>query len=189
MIEVLKLDIKPLTADAFRAYGQMLENKQPIFPEVVAGEGRVAIEMQHLNPRRPEVTRIGQMAIHFSYNQTFIPLEGTMVMLVAPAPRNTQAPQADFEFDYDKVAAFKLLPGQGAFIEKGVWHNAFMLGRKCIFINVTRKNPGEGTTQDAGGRMELTHARRPYVEFVDLEKRDGRTLELALDQFKLLTQD
>jgi len=189
MIEAIKVNLQPLSAEAFSPYGQMLENKQPIFPEVVAGEGRVAIEMQYLKPRRPETTRIGQMAIHFSYNQTFIPLEGTMVMLVAPIPRNTHVDQAAFEFDYDKVAAFILEPGQAAFIEKGVWHNAFMLGRKCTFINVTRKNPGEGTTKDAEGQMEVTHARRPYVEFVDLEKRDSRTLELELGRFKYLVED
>jgi len=188
MLAAIKIELQPLTAEAFQPYGQMLENKQPIFPEVTPGEGRVAIEMQHLKPRRPEVTQIGQMAIHFSYNQTFIPLEGTMIVLVAPAPQNAAADQADFAFDYDKVAAFVLEPRDAAFIEKGVWHNAFMLGRTCTFINVTRKNPGEGTTRDAEGQMEVTHARRPYVEFVDLEKRDRRTLELDLGRFRYLSE-
>lgn len=62
-----------------------------------------------------------------------------------------------------------------------MWHNAITLGNECTFINVTRKNPGEGTTQ-AGepGKVENQPARRPYVEFVDLKKRDSRFIELEL---------
>ena len=184
MTEAIKLKLQPITVEAFKPYGQMLENKQPIFPEVELGEGRVAIEMQHLKPRLPQTTQLEQMAIHFSYNQTFIPMQGTMVVVVAPIPRNKEAGQAAYEFDYTRAAAFIVTPGQAAFIEKGVWHNAFMLGPQCTFINVTRKNPGEGTTRETGGDLALTRSRRPYVEFVDLKQRDGRVLELELGIFK-----
>lgn len=176
MATPLKVKVEPLSAEAMRRYGHMLENRQPVFPEVESGEGRVAIEMQHLKPR--QTTHLSQMAVHFSYNQTFIPMEGSMVLVVAPAPRDRHADQATIEFDYDKVAAFLFKPGQAAFIEKGVWHNAFMFGERCTFINVTRKNPGEGTTRETGGDVALTHKRRPYVDFVDIEKRDNRVIEL-----------
>jgi ureidoglycolate hydrolase len=179
MIQPIKIKVQPLTADALRPYGQTLENREPIFPEVEPGEGRVAIEMQHLK-QRSDVKHIGQMAIHFSYNQTFIPLRGTMVLIVAPPPRNREAGQEAYELDYERLAAFVLEPGQAAFIEKGVWHNMYMLGTDCCHINVTRKNPGEGTTKDVNGRLEVTHSRRPYVEFVDIEKRDNRIIELDL---------
>jgi len=179
MIQPIKVKVQPLTADALRPYGQMLENRQPVFPEVEPGEGRVAIEMQHLK-QRSDLKHIRQMAIHFSYNQTFIPLRGTMVLIVAPPPRNREAGQEAYELDYERVAAFALEPGQAAFIEKGVWHNMYMLGTQCCHLNVTRKNPGEGTTQDVNGRLEVTHSRRPYVEFVDIEKRDNCVIELDL---------
>ena len=114
-------------------------------------------------------------------SQTFIPLEGTLALIVAPAPRNREGGQENYEVDYSKLKAFIVEPGQAAFIEKGVWHNAITLGNECTFINVTRKNPGEGTTQ-AGepGKVENQPARRPYVEFVDLKKRDSRFIELEL---------
>jgi len=182
MAETIKVKVQPLTAEAFRPYGQMLETKQPIFPEVEPGEGRVAMELLHIK-HRPEAKRMDQMAIHFSYNQTFIPLQGSMVLVVAPAPRNREAGQAAYEFDYEKVAAFVLEPGQAALIDKGVWHNALTFGPECTVINVTRKDPGEGTSRDVEGRIELVPTMRPYVEFIDLQKRDNRVIELELFSF------
>ena len=65
--EVVRVKVQPLTAEAFRRYGHLLENKQPLFPEVEPGEGRVALELlkfkRPVNPRR-----ISMMATHFSYN-------------------------------------------------------------------------------------------------------------------------
>ena len=90
MIETIKVKLQPFNAEAFKPYGQMLESKQPIFPEVEPGEGRVAIELRHIKAR-PEGRRTDQMAVHFSYNQTFIPVHGTLVLIVAPAPRSKEA--------------------------------------------------------------------------------------------------
>src|SRR5262252_2419531 len=130
MIETIKVKLQPFNAEAFEPYGQMLESKQPIFPEVEPGEGRVAIELRHIKAR-PEGRRTDQMAVHFSYNQTFIPVYGTLVLIVAPAPRNKEADPEQYEFDYGRVAAFVLEPGQAAFVDKGVWHNSFMIGPQC----------------------------------------------------------
>jgi ureidoglycolate hydrolase len=151
---------------------------QPVFPEVEPGEGRVAIEMKHPKPR-PGTKQVDQMAIHFSYNQTYIPLVGSIVLVVAPTPRNLQAAEETYEVDYERVRAFTINPGQAVLIDKGVWHNSFMFGApECSYINVTRKNPGEGRSLDAAGKVELVHARRAYVGFVDLPKRDNRVIEL-----------
>jgi hypothetical protein len=56
------------------------------------------------------------------------------------------------------------------------------LGNDCTLINVTRKNPGEGISPAAEleGKIEKAHAVRPYVEYVDLKKRDNRVIELEL---------
>jgi ureidoglycolate hydrolase len=179
MEDTIKVKVQPLKAEAFRPYGQMLESKQPIFPE--AEEGRVAIELLRVK-HRPNAKRTEQLAIHFSYNQTFIPVQGTMVLIVAPPPRNREAGPAAYELDYEQLAAFVVEPGQAAFIDKGTWHNVVTLGSECTFINVTRKNPGEGTSQveDLEGRIERIPSRRPYVEFVDVRKRDHRVIELDL---------
>ncbi len=180
MDETIKVKVEPLTAEAFRPYGRMLESKAPVFPEVDAGEGRVAIELLTLKrPANPR--RLSQMAVHFSYNQTFIPVRGSMALIVAPAPRNREAAHERFEMAYDKLAAFIVEPGQAAFIDKGVWHNVVALGAECQFVNVTRKNPGEGTTDLA---TEVGTGRapgsRPYIEFLDLRRRDRRVIELEL---------
>jgi ureidoglycolate hydrolase len=176
----VRLKLQPLTAGAFRPYGQLLETKQPIFPEVESGEGRVAIELLKLKrPANPR--RISMMATHFSYNQTFIPVRGTMALVVAPAPRNRLDGHDRYEVDYERLAAFFVEPGQAAFIEKGVWHYAVALGAECDFINVTRKNPGEGTSRlEAEMRMDQIPSMRPYVEVLDFRARDKRVIELEV---------
>jgi len=179
MEETTKIKLQPLNAEAFRPYGQVLQSKQLIYPEVE--EGRVAMEMLRLK-YRANAKRTEQLAIHFSYNQTFIPVQGSIVLVVAPPPRNREAGPAGYELDYEQVAAFVVEPGQAAFIYKGTWHNALALGTECTFINVTRKNPGEGVsaTEELEGRIERIPASRPYVEFVDVKKRDHRVIELEL---------
>ena len=179
MEQALKVKIQPLNAEAFQPYGQVLKPKELIYPETE--EGRVALEILQFK-YRPNNKRMDQLAIHFSYNQTFIPVQGSMVLVVAPPPRNREAGQAGYEIDYEKVAAFMVEPGQAAFIFKGTWHNAITLGNDCTFINVTRKNPGEGTSpgEELGGKIEKINTIRPYVEYIDLKKRNNRVIELEL---------
>src|SRR5882672_4612424 len=139
MEQALKVKIQPLNAETFRPYGQVLKAKELLYPETE--EGRVAMELLQFK-YRPNNKRMDQLAIHFSYNQTFIPVQGSMVLVVAPPPRNREAGPTAYELDYEKVAAFMVEPGQAAFIYKGTWHNAITLGNDCSFINVTRKNVG-----------------------------------------------
>jgi hypothetical protein len=64
--QTIKLKLQPLTPEV-KPYGQVLENRQPVLPEVEPGEGRVAIEL--LKFKRPtNARRISMMATHFSYN-------------------------------------------------------------------------------------------------------------------------
>jgi ureidoglycolate hydrolase len=180
MEDILKVKVQPLNAEAFKPYGQVLKQKELIYPETE--EGRVAMEMLQFK-YRPNAKRMDQFAIHFSYNQTFIPVQGSLVLVVAPPPRNREAGPDRYELDYEKIAAFVVDPGQAAFIYKGTWHNALTLGADCTLINVTRKNPGEGVSQVeaiADGRIERVPTSRPYVEFVDVKKRDNRLIELEL---------
>lgn len=179
MEQALKVKIQPLNAEAFQPYGQVLKPKELLYPETE--EGRVAMELLQFKYRANN-KRMDQLAIHFSYNQTFIPVQGSIVLVVAPPPRNREAGPTAYELDYEKVAAFVVEPGQAAFIYKGTWHNAITLGNDCSFINVTRKNAGEGTSPAAEleGKIERANAVRPYVEYVDLKKRDNRVIELEL---------
>lgn len=179
MEDILKVKIQPLNAETFRPYGEVLQQRGLIYPETE--EGRVAMEMLKLN-YRPGIKRMDQLAIHFSYNQTFIPVHGSMVLVVGPPPRNRDAGMNDYEVDYEKIAAFMLDPGQAALIYKGTWHNIITLGNECTFINVTRKNQGEGNSpaDELQGRIEKANAVRSYVEYVDLKKRNNRVIELEV---------
>ena len=179
MEDTLKVKIQPLTAELFRPYGEVLKPKQLIYPETE--EGRVAMELLAMK-YRPNAKKMDQLAIHFSYNQTFIPVQGALVLIVAPPPRNREAGPSGYELDYEKVAAFMVDPGQAAFIYKGTWHNAITLGSECTFINVTRKNQGEGTSpeDELQGKIERISTIRPYVEYIDLKKRDNRVIELEV---------
>src|SRR5260370_37201826 len=99
MEDKVKVKVQPLNPEAFKPYGQVLESKQPVFPDVVAGEGRVAMGLLH--PKRAGDWRnLEQIAIQFSYKQTFIPLSGTLGLIVAPPPRNLDAEREDYAIGY-----------------------------------------------------------------------------------------
>jgi ureidoglycolate hydrolase len=176
MPDMIPVKIRPLSGDAFRPYGQILERGALVYPE--ADDGRVALEILRVR-RRPHPHQIAQLAIHFSYNQTFIPVQGSLILVVAPAPDRQSADPSTYTFDYDHAAAFVVEPGQVAFIEKGVWHSLVPVGAECTFVNVTRKNAQELATEEGNeARMERIHAARPYAEYVDLQARDDRVLAL-----------
>ncbi len=176
--EAVKLKVRPLTPEAFRPYGQVLERGQLIYPEVE--EGRVAMELLRTR-HRPNGRQTTQLAVHFTYNQTFIPVQGSMVLIVAPPPVDREADPSTYDFDFDQAAAFVVEPGQVAFIDKGVWHNAVAMGLECTFINVTRKDALEAATEERhDGRIDQISVQRPYVGYIDLVERYNRVLDLEL---------
>jgi ureidoglycolate hydrolase len=183
MEAIVQVKVQPLLADAFKPYGTVIEGEDLGYP--ATEEGRVGIEKLRLR-FRPGANRVEQLAIHFSYNQTFIPLTGSMILIVAPAPGNRAQGEAEgpdaYELDYGQVRAFSVQPGQAAFIDKGAWHNVITLDRVCNFINVTRKDPNEGPSpaEELEGKIEGAHAVRDYVEFVDVCKRDNKVIQIEI---------
>ena len=87
MEDRVKVRIRPLTSEAFMPYGNVLERKTLVYPD--AEEGKVAMEMLSFQ-YRPDARILAQMAIHFSYNQTFIPVQGSLILVVAPPPHNPE---------------------------------------------------------------------------------------------------
>jgi ureidoglycolate hydrolase len=183
--ETVKVKLQPLTAEAFRPYGHVVDSKHPSFPDVE--EGRPAVVVVHLK-HSPNARRVVQMAVHFSYAQTFIPVQGSMVLVVAPPPRNREAQLADYELDYERLAAFVMEPGDVAHIDKGVWHGVKVLGQECRFVSANRVDSlrtgaSEITAPDGPLTVEQLAERqkqRSYIEFVDVQKRDKRIIELEL---------
>ena len=70
MTETITVKMQPLTAEAFRPYGHIVDEKHPAYPDVE--EGRPAVVAVHLK-HDTSAKRVGQLAIHFSYGQTFTP--------------------------------------------------------------------------------------------------------------------
>ena len=177
METTIKVRVQPLSAEAFRPYGQVLESRHPLYPEVDGGQSSVVMLRLKQRPKR-----IGMMAFHFSYNQTFIPVQGAMVLVVAPPPRNREADSAAYEVDYERIAAFVLEPGQAVLIDKGTGHNVVPLGPECLSISVTKKHGAElnqilDTVEGRTGQLQST----AVIEYVHFGKRDQRLIELELE--------
>jgi ureidoglycolate hydrolase len=119
---------------------------------------------------------IHQLNLHFSYRQAFIPVHGSLILMVAPPPHNTGAGREGYDLDYERTAAFYIEPGQAADVARGVWHTLFNLGgtpgQETLFVNVTRKFPDEGP--------EHPNHIADDVEWFDTLKRDNKILELSL---------
>ena len=185
MEQVVSVKVQPLDAETFRPYGSVLGLKQPVFPEVE--DGKPVMLMLRVK-RAANNRRLEQFAIHFSYNQTFIPLKGSMALVVAPPPRNRDAGPAGYELDYDRIAAFVMEPGDAAIVDKGTWHTIVALGAECLAISGTRKGAERsdgGILEVEGGKIPVSYdqaAKRSasFIEYVDLKKRDNRVVELEL---------
>jgi len=178
MEEVVRVKLQPLESEAFQPYGQLLAVRSPVFPEVDGGSP--VLIMARLK-RASNHTRLDQLAVHFSYNQTFIPLKGSMVLVVAPPPRNREAGADNYELDYDKLAAFVLEPGEAVNIDRGTWHTAVPLSAECLMLSGTRKGAEQQPAVQAGviegGRVPVAsdpaaQSASPFIEYVDLSKRN-----------------
>jgi ureidoglycolate hydrolase len=179
-VEVVRVKVQPLTREGMKLYGDILDADHPIFPQVDRGQGAVAMEVNTLERNDSVRQTLERMAIHGSYTQSFIVLEGSMIMVYAPAPANLKGDPELMPLDYDRLGAFVLNEGDIAHIHRGVWHGTVILGPYCRFVNVTRKNAGEGTTNVAEVDDENLEYSRHYIELVNVRRRDNRQIVLEL---------
>ena len=179
-IEIVKVKVRPLSREAMKPYGDILDEDHPILPIVDPGEGAVAFEINTLHRNGNIRDSLERMAIHGSYTQSFVILSGTIIMVFAPAPANMHGKHEELDFDWNNLGAFIMGPGDFCHIDRGVWHGAMVTSDSCRFINVTRKNPGEGTTIDEEKLEDIATAYRPYIEWVNVAQRDGKRIALEL---------
>jgi len=179
-VEVVRVKVQPLSRRAMIPYGDVLDEDHPLFPEVDPGQGAVAMEINTLSRNSSSRQTLDQMAIHGSYTQSFIVLKGSMIMAYAPAPKDLTGPPEDMPLDYDNISAFLLGEGDIAHISRGVWHGAVVLSESCRFVNVTRKDDGEGTTNINEVDDESVEYSRHYIELVNVKRRDRRQIMLEL---------
>jgi ureidoglycolate hydrolase len=184
--KVVQLKLQPLTAEAFAPYGQVLDIDKPIFPETDGGR---AVMVKSRSLRRPGPQIIEKIATHFSYNQQFLILKGSFVMVVAPAPDNPEAAFEDYHFDYDRAAAFLLEPGDCVDVHRGVWHNGLSLSSECIKMVQTRADAEKADFRPSnnvvGGEIPVSvdpdqAAMQTSVEYISLKHRDNCILEVVL---------
>lgn len=174
MTELVKLRAQPLSAEAFKPFGQLLVPLRPVYPEVDGG----SVSVMMLNQKR-RGNKIDMMAFHGSYNQTFIPIRGSMIFVLAPPPEDLSVPPENCPIDFAKVAAFIVGTGQVIFINRGVGHNSIPVGEECLFVSVTKKHgeeidPVVDYVEGRAGKMENSKA----IEYVNFGIRDGKVIEL-----------
>jgi ureidoglycolate hydrolase len=179
-VEIVRVKVRPLTREGMKLYGDVLDEDHPIFPQVDRGRGAVAMEINTLKRNDSARQTLDQLAIHGSYTQSFIILQGSMVMVYAPAPANLDGDPELMPLDYDRLGAFILNAGDAAHINRGVWHGSVVIGGFCRFVNVTRKDEGEGTTNVAEVDDENLEYSRHYIELVNVRRRDKRQIVLDL---------
>jgi len=138
---------QPLTADAFKPFGDVIEARgQPAsinygntqkfadLATIVAQGGRVATHLYRSTPPDyPFAIRV--MENHPLGSQMFVPLSGRPYLVVV-APRG--------RFDPNTIRAFVAGPQQGVNLAPGTWHHFNLaLGGVSEFLVVDREGPGD----------------------------------------------
>jgi ureidoglycolate lyase len=145
----VRLTPRPLTADAFRPYGEVLDasgsptdlangaaaqvHRDIAAIDVAADGGRVSVSVVRTAPT-PLPLRIVVMERHPLGSQTFVPLAGAeYLVVVAPAG----------ELDPAAIVAFHASPAQGVNLRRGVWHHPLVaLHRVSDFVVIDRAGEG-----------------------------------------------
>lgn len=143
------LRIEPLTADAFAAFGEVIEADARFlsFP-VNAGtsqrfhdlarldpgpDGRLIVSIFRAQPR-PLPFTLALLERHPLASQAFMPLDGTPFLVVVAPRGESIAPES--------VRAFLAQGHQGINFAPGVWHHPLLaLGRICDFLVIDRDDP------------------------------------------------
>ena len=143
MEETIKVKVAPLTAEAFPALRPMPGRQGArLSQEADAGEGRVLDRTDAQAAGESAAASAGWRCIFCTTRPSFRCADR---LFLTPAPRNReQVPSVGGGLRRSSRGLRRA--GPGSTIDKGTWHNVVALGAECQFINVTRKNPGEGTT-------------------------------------------
>jgi ureidoglycolate hydrolase len=174
MTATVTLEFRPLSSGPFDRYGEVLRRDDgAIFPAV--DRGRLA--MRYVSVARaaaspgvsypPTAVRFESLNSHFSFNELLMPLSGTMGLVVAPPPGDSDA-----GIDYEAVAAFTLDVGDIVLLHPGTWHGIAPLTDEITLVSTTRRDDGEqhATPTD----------QRTYIVQRGLVGGDRRAIEVGL---------
>jgi ureidoglycolate hydrolase len=139
---VQTLVLQSLSESAFARYGRILEPGDLHFPDGdEEAAGRIAIYMLRMGRDQADLQRL---SVHFSYEETFAGLAGTLVIVVGSPPKDRIGEPGAFAVDWDQLSAFTIEAGQAVTIDRGVWHNVLPLGDACQWLVATRRRPAHG---------------------------------------------
>lgn len=144
-----RITLRPLTSEAFKPYGDVIDaSSAPTFlandgaarvhrdlahVDVGAEGGRVCISVVRGAPTALPL-RIAVMERHPLGSQAFVPLDGARLLLVV-------APEGDL--DAEAIVAFVGAPSQGVNYRRGVWHHPLIaLHRASAFVVIDREGEG-----------------------------------------------
>ncbi|WP_341318373.1 ureidoglycolate lyase [Paraburkholderia sp. IMGN_8] len=120
------IEVKPLSANAFDVYGEVLENKteqrRRDFSMPFAGLDTGTTPRLWINRLQPSRTRsiaIDTMECHPHSHQTFIPMREVPYLIAVALPGEDGLP------DLATLSAFISGGGQGVCYRRSVWHFAF----------------------------------------------------------------
>jgi len=138
MPKVLQIKAEPLTADAFRPFGQVI--------------GMDTVQMKIVNDRfrmgtinmKCQPFRITHLNRHIKSTQALIPLGGkACLVVVAPPTVDLNSPE-----DLQQVKAFIDDGSYGVNIDLGTWHMALLpLGSEMSMVNIQGKHSGADTDE------------------------------------------
>ncbi len=145
-----RLTVRPLTAEAFRPYGVVIDaSGNPSFLansgaaqvhrdlaaiDVGARGGRICLSVVRTAPAALPL-RIAVMERHPLGSQAFVPLDGAELLLVVAL---------EGELDPTAIVAFQGSPSQGVNYRRGVWHHPLIaLHRTSDFVVIDREGEGE----------------------------------------------
>lgn len=124
-----KLKVKPISVIAFEKYGQFHSMLNPDTEKLAPGPVEfhrdiVKISLGRSNQPSFSVTHISKRPLivekleyHNYTGEAFMPLDGDVIIHLAPASRPENVP-------YDKIEAFYIPKGTLVTIHPGVWHQA-----------------------------------------------------------------
>lgn len=144
------LRLEPLTAEAFRAFGDVIDSAAPC-EKILINEGRTtrhhalaqidrgpapgeaAISLFHTQPVTAGFA-LRSMERHPLGSQAFINTSGSpYAVVVAPAG----------DFDERAIRGFIARPDQGVNYHRGTWHHYLLaLGAPSVFVVIDRIGPG-----------------------------------------------
>ena len=148
-----RLNLKPLTQEAFAPFGDVIQ-KQGHYPEEInfgqtrkyAGLAQIDVADEegtatvHIYRSRPVSLpfRIEVMEYHPLSSQAFIPLHQRPFLVVV-------APAAEI-LDFDSIQGFFTNGEQGVNLKTGVWHHyQLSLLENCDYLVIERDGPGVNT--------------------------------------------